>query len=254
MTPSIKILVLNWNGADLTKDCLESLSKVRYANYSVVVIDNHSTDDSATMIREAFPKVELMVLEQNYGFAGGYNRAIEKLAEPRPDFYLLLNNDTLVAPDFLNPFAAASAQYGRRNIFGAKIFYAAKPDLIWYAGGRVRRGGLHISHVGIRELDSERFSRDSRTDYITGCCLVISPALFEELGGFDERFGMYAEDVDLCLRARQAAAECYMIPASHIYHRVSASVGGNLTVKKNLRKLISWLRLIKKHGLHFNGA
>ncbi len=251
MTPSVKILVLNWNGAELTRDCLDTLSKVRYRNFSVTVIDNHSSDDSLSKIKESFPLVELVALERNYGFAGGYNRGIGKLTGHQPDFYLLLNNDTLVAPDFLDQLVAAADRYGRRNIFGVKIFYAEKPETIWYAGGRVAMGGIHIAHIGIRRQDSAQFSQDIRTDYITGCCLMITPELFSELGGFDERFGMYAEDVDLCLNARRAGASCYVIPAAQIWHRVSASVGGNLSLMKNIRKLSSRLKLIRKQGLLF---
>ncbi|NOZ09251.1 MAG: glycosyltransferase family 2 protein [FCB group bacterium] len=246
MILSFKIMVLNWNGAKLTMDCLDSLKKVNYANYSVSVIDNGSSDNSVELIRAAHPDIELLTLDRNYGYAGGYNRAIARLAGDQTDFYVLLNNDTLVAPDFLAHLAAAAEKYGRRNIFGVKIFYAEKPEIIWYAGGRVSMQGLRIAHIGIRQRDSSRYSRDIQTDYITGCCLMITPVLFEELGGFDEGFGMYAEDVDLCLRARDRGARCYMIHSAHIQHRVSASTGGNLSLQKNIRKLISRARLYKK--------
>jgi len=249
MRPPIHIMILNWNGSDLTLDCLDSLSRVRYENMVVSVIDNGSTDDSVSAILEKFPAVDIIQLDQNYGFAGGYNRAIRQAKLNPEEYLLLLNNDTTVHPAILDELIRGVHRHGSSNIFGAKIFYADRPDTIWYAGGNVSFSGLRINHRGIRRRDSAEYSEDIRTDYITGCCLMISSGLFTALGGFDEQFSMYAEDVDLCLRARSQHALCYMIPQAQLWHKVSSSVGGNLSFTKNSRKLKSRWMLIRKRRL-----
>ncbi len=249
MTAHIKILILNWNGKHLLKPCLDSVSAIDYPNYSVMVIDNGSTDNSVKMVKEKFSEVELLELENNNGFAGGYNRCFTRLKDEYSGFILLLNNDTEVDPDILNSFIQAKEKYGDNNLFGGKIFYQDTPNLIWYAGGNVNLKRAKISHRGIRQNDSAEFSKPLQTDYITGCCLFTSMEVINQLNGFDEWFNMYGEDVDLCLRAKKEGINCYYWPDAKLYHHVSASLGGAFSLKKLSKKLIGIGRLYNKHYL-----
>ena len=246
MTAHIKILILNWNGKHLLNPCLDSVSAIDYPNYSVMVIDNGSTDNSVKMVKEKFSEVELLELENNNGFAGGYNRCFTRLKDEYSGFILLLNNDTEVDPDILNSFIQAKEKYGGNNLYGGKIFYQDKPNLIWYGGGNVKLKRAIISHRGIRQNDSAEFSKPLQTDYITGCCLFTSMEVINQLNGFDEQFNMYGEDVDLCLRAKKEGINCYYWPDAKLYHHVSASLGGAFSLKKLSKKLISMGRLLKK--------
>ena len=146
MTAHIKILILNWNGKHLLKSCLDSVSAIDYPNYSVMVIDNGSTDNSVKMVKEKYFEVELLELENNNGFAGGYNRCFTRLKDEYSGFILLLNNDTEVDPDILNSFIQAKEKYGDNNLYGGKIYYKNNPNIIWYAGGNVNLKYLKISH------------------------------------------------------------------------------------------------------------
>ena len=246
MTAHIKILILNWNGKHLLKPCLDSVSAIDYPNYSVMVIDNGSTDNSVKMVKEKYSEVELLELENNNGFAGGYNRCFTRLKDEYSGFILLLNNDTEVDPDILNSFIQAKEKYGDNNLYGGKIFYQNNQELIWYAGGNVDLKYLKISHRGIRQNDSAEFSKPLQTDYITGCCLFTSMEVINQLNGFDERFNMYGEDVELCLRAKKEGINCYYWPDAKLYHHVSASLGGTFSLKKLSKKLISMGRLLIK--------
>ena len=246
MTAHIKILILNWNGIHLLKPCLDSVSAIDYPNYSVMVIDNGSTDNSVKMVKENFSEVELLELENNNGFAGGYNRCFTRLKDEYSGFILLLNNDTEVDPTILSSFIQAKEMYGDNNLYGGKIFYQDTLNLIWYAGGNVNIKRAKISHRGIRQNDSAEFSKPLQTDYITGCCLFTSMEVINQLNGFDERFNMYGEDVDLCLRAKKEGINCYYWPDAKLYHHVSASLGGAFSLKKLSKKLISMGRLLKK--------
>ena len=249
MTAHIKILILNWNGKHLLKPCLDSVSAIDYPNYSVMVIDNGSTDNSVKMVKENFSEVELLELENNNGFARGYNRCFTRLKDEYSGFILLLNNDTEVDPDILNSFIQAKEKYGDNNLYGGKIFYQDTPNLIWYAGGNVKLKRAKISHRGIRQNDSAEFSKPLQTDYITGCCLFTSMEVINQLNGFDERFNMYGEDVDLCLRAKKEGINCYYWSNAKLWHHVSASLGGAFSVKKMSKKLIGIGRLYNKHYL-----
>ena len=249
MTAHIKILILNWNGKHLLKPCLDSVTAIDYPNYSVMVIDNGSTDNSVNMVKENYSEVNLLVLEKNYGFAGGYNRCFTRLKDEYSGFILLLNNDTEVDPDILNSFIQAKEKYGDNNLYGGKIFYQNTPNLIWYAGGNVNLNRAKISHRGIRQNDSAEFSKPLQTDYITGCCLFTSMEVINQLNGFDEWFNMYGEDVDLCLRAKKEGINCYYWSNAKLWHHVSASLGGAFSVKKMSKKLIGIGRLYNKHYL-----
>ena len=249
MTAHIKILILNWNGKHLLKPCLESITAIDYPNYSVMVIDNGSSDGSCEMVKGNYPSVEMLALDHNYGFAGGYNRCFAQLKDEPLEFILLLNNDTEVDSDILNSFTQAKEKYGDDNLYGGKIFYQNNPDLIWYAGGKVNIKWGHISHRGIRKHDSPEFSIPIETDYVTGCCLFTSMQVINKLNGFDERFNMYGEDVDLCLRAKEEGTQCYYWPEAKLWHHVSASLGGAYSVKKMSKKLIGIGRLYNKHYL-----
>ena len=247
MTAHIKILILNWNGKHLLKPCLDSVFEIDYPNYSVMVIDNGSTDNSVKMVKENFSEVELLELENNNGFAGGYNLCFTQLKNGYSEFVLLLNNDTEVDPTILSSFNDAREMYGDNNLYGGKILYQDKPNLIWYAGGNVNLKRAKISHRGIRQNDSAEFSKPLQTDYITGCCLFTSMEVLNQLNGFDERFNMYGEDVDLSLRAKQKGINCYYWPDAKLYHHVSASLGGNYSINKMLKKMKAYIRLIRKH-------
>ncbi len=248
MTPHIKILILNWNGKRLLKPCLDSVTAIDYHNYSVMVIDNGSLDGSLDMVKRNYPTVECMALEQNYGFAGGYNRCFSRLTENTSEYLLLLNNDTEVDSNILNGFIQAIEKFGDNQIYGGKIYYQGNPKKIWYAGGKVNIKWGHISHRGLRKTDAEQFSIPCKTDYITGCCLFTSIDVINKLNGFDERFNMYGEDVDLCLRAKDKDIFCYYWPDAKLWHQVSASINGTFSIEKLFRKYRSLIKLYFKHN------
>jgi len=250
MTTYIKILILNWNGKHLLKPCLDSVTAIDYPNYSVMVIDNGSVDDSVKVVNENFPNVDILELKNNYGFAGGYNRCFTRLKDEYSGFILLLNNDTVVDPDILNSFIQAKEKYGDNNIYGGKIFYHNNPEVIWYAGGNVNLKYFKISHRGIRQTDSVEYSKHMQTDYITGCCQFTSMEVINQLNGFDERFNMYGEDVDLCLRAKKVGIQCYYWPDAKLWHHISSSLGGEFSIKKMSKKLIGMGRLLKKEYIN----
>jgi len=246
-TPSVAVLVLNWNGARVLGDCLASLSAVTYPRFTIWVVDNASTDDSVAENERRFPNVNWVKLKENKGFAGGNNaglRALEETIAP-PDYVAFLNNDTEVQADFLDPLVRALRQLPEAGAVAPKILYAGS-NRIWYGGGQVNLWTGYIGHKRLRAIDTDDIDEAEETDYLTGCCIAMPFPLAKDLGGFDENFSMYGEDVDLSLRLKRAGYRLYYVPQSKIYHKVSASFGHAFSWKKIKRKAKGIFKLYRR--------
>ena len=247
MNFKIKILILNWNGRDVLLDCLQSVSKINYDNFEIVVIDNASSDDSIKNIHINFPEVKVIALNKNYGYSGGYNKAFELLGYSEDEFYMLLNNDTIVDKNIINNFLDTyNSLDSKRYILGPKIYYMNNKKIIWYSGGKVDLWRGVIKHIGVNENNHPSFSYIN-TDYVTGCCLFTHNSNLKELNGFDQSFNMYCEDVDLSIRASKLGIQCIYVPSAILWHKVSHSLGGIFNYKKILFKLSSLFKLYNKH-------
>ncbi len=243
---SVNLFVLNWNGRDLTLDCLFSLEKITYPNVKVYVIDNGSSDNSVTAIRNQFPDYEIIELPENYGFARGNNAGFE-LVKQKADYTIFLNNDTIVDPNFVEPLINAMESNSTVKQSTPKIFYADNLDYIWFGGGKVSLWAGWIRHLGIRQKDSMQFSFNRNVDYATGCCVCMRTVDFESIGMFDESFLMYGEDVDLSLRFRKQGGQILFVPESKIWHKVSSSIGTQFSIRKWKRKNIGKIKIVTKH-------
>ncbi len=243
---SVNLFVLNWNGRDLTLDCLSSLEKITYPNVKVYVIDNGSSDNSVTSIRNQFSDYEIIELPENYGFARGNNAGFE-LVKQKADYTIFLNNDTIVDPNFVEPLINAMESNSTVKQSTPKIFYADNLDSIWFGGGKVNLWAGWIRHLGIRQKDSMQFSFDRNVDYATGCCVCMRTVDFESIGMFDESFLMYGEDVDLSLRFRKQGGQILFVPESKIWHKVSSSIGTQFSIRKWKRKNIGKIKIVTKH-------
>ncbi len=244
---SVTVIVLNWNGKDLLKDCLESLEKVEYPNYNILVVDNGSSDESVSYVQTEFPHVDLLILDQNYGYAKGNNRGFEYAKKKGAEYVIFLNNDTIVEPNFIKPLLEPFKDKSVGQT-APKIYYADNREKIWYAGGKINFWSGNVFHEGIRDFDSEKYRKNKETDYATGCCFCIRSEDYSRMNGFDETFSMYGEDVDLSLRINKQSQFIYFIPESKIYHKVSASVGGAFSLGKIKRKMLANAKLMFKYA------
>jgi len=192
----------------------------------VVVVDNGSSDTSVEAIRETFPQITLLETGANLGYAGGNNFGIQWALFQKFDYILLLNNDTIVHSDSLNLLSRAAQADPTAGVYGPKIYFAAHPTKIWFAGARWEDSILDFRHLGSNEDDSANFSYRIESDYITGCALFASADVFRKVGLLDERYFLTFEEVDWCYRARAAGYRCIYVPDAKIWHKVSASFGG----------------------------
>lgn len=220
--PRVTVVVLNWNGLGDTLECLESLAGLDYPRYRVLVVDNGSTDGSPVAIRQRFPDVEVIETGENLGYAGGNNVGLRYALAQGADYVLLLNNDTVVAPDMLRWLVEAAEKDPRVGVAGPMIYYHDQPEVVWSVGGGIdwRRGQTWM--IGLDEPDDGRFGTEPReVDFITGCAMLVRAAALREAGLLDERFFLYYEEVEWCVRIRRAGYRIIHVPAAKMWHKIS---------------------------------
>ncbi len=253
--PRVAIVVLTWNGRNLTMECLASLASLEYANAEVIVVDNGSSDGTADAVRAAYgDRVTIIENAANLGFAGGNNVGIRRALEKGADCVLLLNNDTVVDPALVGRLVDAITASEHIGIVGPKIYYASPPDRIWFAGGEVFLWRGVSRHIGIREKDTGQCDAVRDVDYITGCALMADRGVFEAIGYLDTSYTAYYEDVDFCMRARRAGFRVVYAPTGKVWHKISSSTGGQLGAAKVSRKLASTFRFFGRYASWYHWA
>jgi hypothetical protein len=228
-TPAVAVVVVAWNSRDDLEVCLRALEPLRRP-HEVVVVDNASADGSAAFVREAFPAVGVIDAGANLGFARASNLGWRATSAP---FVVFLNPDARVetgAVESLVALLGARPDVGivgpaTRNEDGSpQVSFG--PDLTpwseWRQRRLVRAAKARDPNV-LFDLEA-RCSREHEPDWVSGSCLMARRSLLETLGGFDERFFLYEEDVDLCVRARKAGARVVFTPTARVIHRLGRSM------------------------------
>lgn len=243
-SPSIAIIILHWKSIPALIDCLTSLDAVSCANCTVTIINNGPNDLSGIGTVATRP-IETIRTTANLGFSRGNNVGIKEALRRRADYVLLLNDDTLVSPDFLPLLVESAERDPAVAMAGPVIYYADAPRQVWFAGARFTRHAelLFASRAGTGDNAAPESS-----DYITGCALLARSSSIETIGLLDERFFLYWEDVDWGLRARKAGYTNLVIPSARIWHKVSLSTGGMESPLRAYHKTRSHLLMAKLHA------
>jgi GT2 family glycosyltransferase len=229
MTPKVAVVVLNWNNAPDTLACLQSLSMLCYPDYTVLVVDNGSTDDSVAQICSRFPEIEVLQTSTNLGYAEGNNVGIRYVLKQEPAYVCILNNDTILAPNCLQALVSEAESNPDIGMVGPKKYFFEPSDMVYAAGGLIdwRRGT--VVHRGMWQRESEvgPLYADGPTDvdFIDGCCVLVKRQLIERIGLLDPRYYLNFEDADWCVRARRAGYRARYTPDAVLWHKLSASLG-----------------------------
>lgn len=226
--PLVEIILVNYNSASDTAECIESLEKITYHNKHIVVVDNGSIDSSILKLTNLKKKInfEIISLNVNAGFSAGNNIGIQYAVQKKADYVLLLNNDTLVTPEFLTKLIKFHESVKQCDVSIGKIYYASEPQKIWYAGGSINFVTGHITHERYGKTDSTNIEDIPRkVTFATGCCMCMKMSTIKDVGLMDEDYFLYEEDSDYCCRLAKLGKHIYYIPTSVIYHKVSASTG-----------------------------
>jgi GT2 family glycosyltransferase len=220
------IIILNWNNAADTVACLRSVTNADYGALEVVVVDNGSTDDSVACIRTAFPHMRIIETGCNLGYAGGNNVGIRQVLAEGFDFVCILNNDTTVEPSFLNPLIAVLAARPDVGIVTPLVAEQSTGAGVWALGQRVNRWTATVSreHAGA-PVTAWRGCEPFAVEAASGAAMLVERSVFEQAGLMDERFFLYYEETDWCLRLRKLGIQIFAVPESVVHHRVSATLG-----------------------------
>lgn len=244
--PVVWIIVLNWNGGSDTVTCLGSLKSLTYTAKRLCVIDNGSTDDSLSLIRGAHPDVLLLETGHNLGYAGGNNVGIRYAMEHGADYILILNNDTIVAHDLIEEMLHAYEQDPRTGAVGAKIYDLARPNVIWQASAEWSEDRLRFISPRSGLVDNEADNRSvESTALVCGCALFTSTETLRKVGLLDDRYFLNYEESDWCYRARACGYTMVIANGAKLWHRVSASFGGDgsaLHLYFMTRNRLMWIR------------
>ncbi|MBU6451830.1 MAG: glycosyltransferase family 2 protein [Cyanobacteria bacterium REEB67] len=236
--PKVTVQVLHWRGLEKTRACLQSLMAVDYANLNILLVANGAEAGDAKVMKAEFPGIDLLELDQNYGFAGGSNRGLKHAIEAGADFVWLLNNDATVPPETLaaliqiamaNPGAGA---LGATVLEGLSVNKSAEEQATDIAGvGAINYGK---AKTYLRKLPGtfggEGVQTFHRCDWLSGSNLLLRTSALAKIGLFDERYFLYFEDVDLCLRLGRAGFACLLVPGSTVVHEGNASTQGGLSL------------------------
>ncbi len=222
--PLVAIILLTWNHWEVTAACLNSLGRLTYPRYRLLVVDNGSTDATLPSLRSQFPHIVCIENGANLGFAAGCNIGIRHALAGEADYIFLLNNDTLVEPDLLDALVAAAQQLPDAGILAPQMRYADKPEQLWFTASRRHPWTLEARDFGpLGPRRHVQADTPQAVDYIFGTAMLIPAAALRRVGLFDEAFFMYYEDMDLCLRMQAAGYRLYYVPTARLYHQVAAS-------------------------------
>ncbi len=220
--PAISVIILNYNGRRLLKECLDSLRAQTFRDFEVIFVDNGSTDGSAALVAADYPEVRIVQNTENLGFGEGNNVGI-RLAAGK--YTALLNNDTATHPEWLQRlFETAERSPEDVGMWASKILFYDHPDIIDTAGHLMYPDGQNIGR-GRGEHDHGQYDREEEVFFPSGCAALYLKKMLDDIGHFDPDFFAYADDTELGLRARLAGWKCLFVPSSVVYHKYSATSG-----------------------------
>lgn len=233
--PSVAVVILNWNGKKFLEQFLPSVLQSDFENLSIVVADNCSTDDSVSFLQSQYPQIRIIQNTSNQGFAKGYNSALMQI---KADYYILLNSDVEVTPNWIAPIIL--------RMENDKSIAACQPKILSYAdrsqfeyagasGGYIDTLGYPFSRGRVFEYcetDLGQYNDAIEIFWATGACLFVRSNIYHQLNGFDEYFFAHQEEIDLCWRMKRAGYTIFVEPAATVYH-----VGGGTLPMGSQRKV-----------------
>lgn len=213
----VEVVVLNWNGWRDTLACLESLQRLSYPNFGLIVVDNGSTDGSQDQIEARFPAIKVLQTGANLGFGGGCNAGIRRALEQGADYVWLINSDTTVDADALTELVHVADEQAQAGAVGSVLYEVDRPEHVQlWGGGQVQFwSGMSRHQLAPAPLD-----------FISGASMLLRREALEQVGLFDDQtFFMYWEDSDLGFRLRRAGWRLAVAEKSRVWHKLSASLG-----------------------------
>ncbi len=252
MNPLVSIIIPHWNHREVLVECLESLHRTTYHPFEIIVVDNHSTDDSVEYIKTQFPEVRLLENQENRGFAGGCNDGAE-IAKGK--YLLILNNDTTQEPEWLDHLVNFLESHPSIGIAQPKLINATDPSFFDYsgaAGGFMDRYGFPFARGRLFESiekDERQYETPIQIFWASGTACLLRREVYEQIGLFDEVFFAHMEEIDMNWRAQLAGWDIAVVPSAVVYHHSGFTLPPDSPFKKYLNHRNSILMLISNYRL-----
>lgn len=258
----LTIIITSWNVCHELVECLHSIDRNPPSfDYQVIVVDNNSSDDTAEVVKQDFPEVELIINDKNLGFAAANNVGLQK---SKGEYILFLNPDTILKPDCLDILIDFMDKNGDVGVCGAKLLNLDGTPQKSIRGIPTFGSALH-RHTAYKYLyifkgmykkwamKEHNYDKQMDVDQVMGAALMTRKSIIEQVGPMDEQFFMYYEEVDLCLRIKRAGWRIVYVPKSKITH-IGGCSSGHIPVEKRIMALTSLLKFFKKHrGKYLTG-
>ncbi|MBC8319538.1 MAG: glycosyltransferase family 2 protein [Bacteroidetes bacterium] len=248
--PLVSIITVNYNQSEVTCAFIESLNKISYPNFEVIVVDNNSTEDDPSIIKQRYPNIIYIPNPINYGFAAGNNFG---LMRAKGEYVMLLNNDIEVPPNFMEPLIEKLEKNPKIGAVSPKIKFYYQPDTIQYAGFTpINNITMRNTAIGFRQKDTGQFEQDRETAYAHGAAMMVPIRVVKEVGLMSYIFFLYYEEADWCARISNAGYSMFYVHNSYVLHKESISTGKLSALKiyyQNRNRLVFMRRNI--HGREF---
>jgi GT2 family glycosyltransferase len=228
----VYIILINYNGLQDTIECLESILKIKYKRYKIILVDNASGENEASILSNKFPEIKILTNKINLGFTGGNNLGIkEALKDEECKYILIINNDTIVPRDFLDKLIIY-ADLNPDTLISPKILFN-KTDRIQCMGCKILKPfGISLNYL--KNKKSYKINRIITPDFLSGCCILIPTKIIKQIGLFNDLYFAYWEDTEYCFRSKKAGYKLAVLPNSFIWHKHSKSSESNPGKKQYL--------------------
>jgi GT2 family glycosyltransferase len=245
---SIFAVVANWNGGAENLDCLRSLLAQGLPETSIVFVDNGSSDGSLALVRAQHPGLQVIENASNLGFGEAANQGAARALELGARAVFFVNNDVVAPSGTLARLAAELEARPAAGIVGPRVLYKAEPGRVWCAGGELTWRENLSTLRGHLQPDGPRWRETRAVDYVPGCALLARREVLERVGMFDAQYFAYMEDVDLCLRARRAGFEVWLVGDAAVQHAASQATGGGYNPRRKYMMGVNSIWFLRRHA------
>ena len=234
MQDKVVVIILNYNQNQYTINCIESLLNLDYENFQVLLIDNGSTEENYNELKRSAPNDQRIVLHRiypNVGYFGGVNTGLEQGAKLNPQYFLIMNNDTIIDNDAVSEIVKCCKKFNNNAIVSGKVYHYDDPERLQYVGSKlINSRSLKFQSLGTDEIDEGQYENVEERDMMDDIFWLIPANLYNEIGSYSPFFWFNNEQADFALRAKNAGYKLIYTPHAKLWHKGSVSIGGR---KKN---------------------
>jgi GT2 family glycosyltransferase len=222
----IGVITVTYNSSEVIDDFMSSLLCQEYENFLLYIVDNNSSDNTLETITENYPdsRIKIIKNDKNLGVAQGNNQGIKTALNDECELILLINNDVKFDLDLVSKLIY-ELDVEPSDILVPKIMFYDEPEKIWFGGGTFFGITYFPKHIGWGEIDLKEHRSNAKIEYAPTCCMLIRKSVFERIGLMDEKYFVYVDDVDFCLRAKMNSVRMYYTSNTMLFHKVSSLTG-----------------------------